>query len=60
MTLSLDLAFISKTNKPVTDQGPEETQAPSNQEETSLITETTGSSTGQCISHSTVNIICMY
>ena len=43
MTLLLDLAFIPKTRKPVTDQGLEETQTQSSQEETSLITKTTGS-----------------
>ena len=43
MILLLDLAFIPKTHKPLTDQGLKEAQTQSNQEETSLITETTGS-----------------
>ena len=43
MTLLLDLAFIPKVRKPVTDQGLEETQTQSSREKTSLITETTGS-----------------
>ena len=49
MTLLLDLAFISKVRKPVTDQGVEETQTQSSQEETSLITKTTGSNTIHCL-----------
>ena len=40
MTLLLDLAFISRTSKPVTDEGPEETQIKSSQEESKH--ETTG------------------
>ena len=45
MTMLLDLAFIPKTSKPVTDQRPEETLVQPIQEETSLITETTGNAT---------------
>ena len=41
MTLLLDLAFIPKTHKPVTDQGLEETQTQFSQR--SFIIETTGS-----------------
>ena len=36
MILSLDLAFIQKARKSLTDQGLEETQAKSNQEESTL------------------------
>ena len=60
MTLLLDQAFIPETSKPVTDQGLEETHTSSSQEETSVITETTGSNSVHYISHSTVKIICMY
>ena len=43
----LDLAFISKNNKLITDQGLEKTQTPSSQEDIPHNTETTGSNTGQ-------------
>ena len=41
----LDLAFIPKVHKPVTDQGLEETLVKPIQEEGSFITKTTGSAT---------------
>ena len=44
MSLLLDLVFIPKAHKPVTDQEPEDTQTKSNQQEsTPFISETTGS-----------------
>ena len=44
MTLLLDLAFISKVHKPVTDQEPEETQTKCSQQKTTpFISETIGS-----------------
>ena len=49
MTLLLDLAFILKARKLVTDQELEETQRQSNEEETALINETTGITTIQYI-----------
>ena len=50
MTLLLDLAFRPKISKPATYQGLvlEETQTQSSQEETPLITETTGTNTIHC------------
>ena len=42
MTLLLDLAFIPKACKPVSDQGLKEAQTQSSQEETSLISESIG------------------
>ena len=54
MTLLLDLAFIPKISKLVTDQRLEESQSQSIQEETSFITEfTTGNNTIQCPLHTT-------
>ena len=38
MTLLLDIAFIPKAHKPVTDQGLEETQTKSIQEESTPVT----------------------
>ena len=49
MTLLLDLAFILKVRKPVTDRGLEKTQTQSSQKEMSLITETTGSNIKHCL-----------
>ena len=50
MTLLLDLAFIPKAHKSVTDQGPEVTQTQPNQEKesTQFISETTGNNMRQC------------
>ena len=62
LTLLLDLPFILKTCKPVTDQGFEETQTQPSQEETSLIAETIGSNISQRPLYTTLccEILCMH